>query len=141
MATREQLYLRCLILLYVCINNKIFLCTIFPHGKLCCPYSYTNKAEGGSGCLCASQKLSLELIWWEYLHFLTILLYRYALRCFYLWSPGYFAGFDRVDQTYMFAPESLNIHYWFYRLKVKMLSEETWKTSLNQLNLKTNRNP
>lgn len=62
MATRDQLYLRCLILLYVCINNKIFLCTVSPHGKPCCPYSYTSKAELGSGFLCVSQKLFLEQI-------------------------------------------------------------------------------
>lgn len=65
MATRDQFYLRCLILLYVCINNKMFLCTISPHGKPCCPYSYTNKVERGSRCLCVSHKLFLELIWWE----------------------------------------------------------------------------
>lgn len=128
-------------MLYVCINNKIFLCTISPHGKPCCPYSYTSKAELGSGCLCVSQKLFLEQIWWENLYFLTTFLYRSALHYLYPWSPGYFGGFDRVDQTHMFAPECLNIHYWFYRLKVKMLSEETWKTSLNRLNLKTNRSP
>lgn len=139
MATRDQSYLRCLILLYVSINNKIFSHTISPHGKLSCPYSYTDKAEGGSGCLCASQKLFPELIWWENLHFLTILLYRYALHYFYPLSPRYFGACDGVDQTHMFAPEHLNIHYWFCLLKVKMLSEETWKTSLNRLNLKTNR--
>lgn len=80
-----------------------------------------------------------ELIWWENLHFLTILLYRYALHYFYPLSPRYFGACDGVDQTHMFAPEHLNIHYWFCLLKVKMLSEETWKTSLNRLNLKTNR--
>ena len=129
MATRDQFYLRCLILLYVCINNKIFLCTISPHGKPCCPYSYTNKVERGSRCLCVSHKLFLELIWWEQnLHCLTTLLYRYALLYF---TPRALSisvvSIELIRHT--FAPEHLNIHYWFYCLKVKMLLKETWKTN------------
>lgn len=62
MEAREQLYLRCLMLLHVRINNETSLGTVSPGGKPCRPYPHTDKAEGGSGGLCASQKRLPELI-------------------------------------------------------------------------------
>lgn len=47
---------------------------------------------------------------------------------FYSYSPSIsVVCIELIRHT--FAPEHLNIHYWFYCLKVKMLLKETWKTN------------